>query len=67
MQYYADAERILVEDVGGVFIYHTNILELRKPWVKGLTPNAWGQDLFWGNRTKLMDMYIGNNVEERVR
>ena len=67
MEYYADAEHILVEEVGGVFIYHTNMLALRKPWVKGLDPNAWGQDLFWGNRTNLMNMYIGDNVEERVR
>lgn len=67
MQYYADAERVLVEDVGGVFIYHTHILELRNPWVKGLTPNRYGQDIFWGNRTNLMDIYIGSNVGARVK
>lgn len=66
MQFYAEAEQILVEDVGGVFVYHANVLELRKPWFKGLKPNDWGQDLFWGNRTNLMDVYIGNNVEKRV-
>ncbi len=66
MRYYGEAERILVEDVGGVFIYHTHVLDLRKPWFKGLRPNAWGQSLFWGNRTTIMDLYIGNNVEKRV-
>lgn len=67
MNLYAEAERVLVEDVGGVFIYHTHILELRKPWVKGLTPSRSGRDLFWGNHTNLMDIYIGDNVEPRVK
>ncbi len=67
MKYYADAERYLVEDVGGVFIYHTHNLELRKPWLKGYSPNKFGRDMFWGNRTKLMEFYIGNNVERRVK
>ena len=66
LQYYAAAEKVLVEDVGGVFVYHTNVLDLRKPWFKGLEPNSWGQDLFWGNRTNLMNIYIGNNVGLRV-
>ena len=66
MAYYGQAERILVEDAGGVFIYHTHVLDLRKPWFKGLEPNSWGQDHFWGNRTTMMDIYIGNNVEKRV-
>ncbi len=65
MKFYGEAEKILVTDVGGVFIYHTHVLDLRKPWFKGLETNSWGQDLFWGNRTNLMDIYIGNTVEER--
>ncbi|MBM3264014.1 MAG: peptide ABC transporter substrate-binding protein [candidate division Zixibacteria bacterium] len=67
MGYYAEAERALVEDVGGVFIYHTHALELRKPWVKGLNKNAFGSDMFWGNRTSLMGVYIGDNVGKRVK
>jgi len=31
----SDAERILVEDVGGVFIYHRTIADLYKPFLKG--------------------------------
>lgn len=67
MQHYAEAEKVLAEDVGGMFIYHTHILELRKPWVKGLTPSRTGRDLFWGNHTNLMNIYIGDNVEQRVK
>ena len=32
---FQDAERILVEDVPGVFIYHETPVQLIKPWVKG--------------------------------
>lgn len=67
MTHYALAERALVEDVGGVFIYHTHVLELRKPWVKGLNKNVFGSDMFWGNRSSIMAMYIGKNVEKRVK
>jgi ABC-type oligopeptide transport system substrate-binding subunit len=67
MELYAEAEKALVEDVGGVFVYHTHNLELRKPWVKGLTKNKFGSDMFWGNRTKFLDIYIGNNVEPRLK
>ena len=67
MAYYEEAEKVLVEDVGGVFVYHTHWVELRKPWLKGYTKNKFGNDMFWSNRTKLMDFYIGNNVERRVK
>ena len=42
MSMYRDAERILVEDVGGVFLMHQLTVELRKPWLKGLKINKAG-------------------------
>jgi len=41
---FQDAERILVEDVPGVFVYHETPLQLIKPWVSGdaLAPDANG-------------------------
>ena len=41
---FQEAERILVEDVPGVFVYHATPVQLIKPWVKGafLEPDANG-------------------------
>ena len=32
---FQDAERILVEDVPGVFVYHLNEVQFIKPWLAG--------------------------------
>ena len=41
---YQEAEKVLVEDVGGVFVYHTTPGDLIKPYLKGpaLEPDANG-------------------------
>ena len=39
-QMFQDAERILVEDVPAVFIYHGTPVQLVKPWVKGAVAGA---------------------------
>jgi ABC-type transport system substrate-binding protein len=59
MRMYQDAERLLVEDVGGVFLYHNLTLELRKPWVKGLKENKYGYPFFTWIGTVHTEMYIG--------
>ena len=61
---FRDAERILVDDVGGVFIAHRLQGDLFKPYILGDSlrePDAngglgrhWGNDWHWGN------IYIGN-------
>ena len=66
LRLYDEAEQILATDVGGVFLFHPDLLELRKPWFRGLTPNRFGRTLFSTLHTNLMDIYIGDNVEERV-
>jgi peptide/nickel transport system substrate-binding protein/oligopeptide transport system substrate-binding protein len=60
---FRDAERILVDDVGGVFIAHRLQGDLFKPYIRGSSlrePDAngglgrhWGNDWHWGN------IYIG--------
>jgi ABC-type oligopeptide transport system substrate-binding subunit len=35
IQMFQDAERLLVQDVGGAFIYHRTIADLYKPYLKG--------------------------------
>ena len=64
-QLFRDAERILVDDVGGIFIAHRWQGDLFKPYVLGDSfrkPDAngvygrfWGNDWFWG------DVYIGRD------
>jgi ABC-type transport system substrate-binding protein len=56
---YTEAERILVSDVGGVFLWHGLAHELRKPWVKGIKQDRWGNYPFRGNNTTYCDLYIG--------
>jgi peptide/nickel transport system substrate-binding protein/oligopeptide transport system substrate-binding protein len=63
LQMFRDAERILVDDVGGVFIAHRWQGDLFKPHVlgdsfrqpdsNGVYGRHWGNDWFWG------DVYIG--------
>jgi len=64
-QMFKDAERILVDDVGGVFIAHRWQGDLFKPYVlgdsfrepdsNGISGWHWGNDQVWG------DMYIGSD------
>jgi peptide/nickel transport system substrate-binding protein/oligopeptide transport system substrate-binding protein len=65
LQMYRDAERILVEDVGGIFLNHRIQGNLYQPFIlgaprelnsQGLPGWQWGNDGNWGS------VYIGNNV-----
>ena len=42
MQMYADANKILSEDVGGVFLYHWGHAQMWKPYVKGIDQDSLG-------------------------
>ena len=66
-QMYMDAERILVEDVGGIFLNHRIQGDLFQPYVlggprelnsQGLPGWQWGNDAVWSS------VYIGANVTE---
>jgi peptide/nickel transport system substrate-binding protein/oligopeptide transport system substrate-binding protein len=63
---FQDAERILVEDVPAVFLYHETPIQLIKPWVKGpaLEPDANGiSAIHWPGYTAMStvpaELYIG--------
>jgi peptide/nickel transport system substrate-binding protein/oligopeptide transport system substrate-binding protein len=32
---FQDAERLLVQDVGGIFVYHRTVADLYRPYLKG--------------------------------
>lgn len=42
---YTEAEKVLAEDVGSVFLFHPINTELRKPYLRGLKKNAKGEDV----------------------
>lgn len=42
---YHQAERILAEEVGAVFLFHPVATELRKPYLKGIKKNRAGKDV----------------------
>jgi len=65
-QMYHDAEKILVQDVGGVFIDHRIEGELYQPYVKGdcFKPDAQGTSAWhWGNNACWGSVYISADVK----
>jgi peptide/nickel transport system substrate-binding protein/oligopeptide transport system substrate-binding protein len=72
LEMFKEVERILVEDVPGVFIYHTTPIQLIKPWVTGdfKTADANGiTAMHWPNYTTMStvpeELYISNEVPGR--
>lgn len=65
MQMYKDAEKILVEDVGGVFFVHRIQGDLFQPFIAGecFRPDAQGVGAFhWGNDWCWGTLYVTNEV-----
>lgn len=63
---FQDAERVLVEDVPGVFVYHETPVQLIKPWLKGAfkEPDVNGiASMHWPGYTSMStvpaELYIG--------
>jgi ABC-type oligopeptide transport system substrate-binding subunit len=60
MQMYADAQRILSREAGGIFIRHRYGHQLRKPWIKGIGVDRKGYFPYNGHGTKVVyDVYVG--------
>lgn len=71
-QMFKDAERILVEDVPGVFVYHGTPVQFVKPWLKGdfIKPDVNGITSmhfpgFTVLSTVLQEIYIGADAPAR--
>jgi len=62
---YGEAERILAEDVGGAFLFHSNAVHVRKPWVGGYLEDRLGYRPFYHNNSSWSDIYINNKVSAR--
>ncbi|MFN8513923.1 MAG: peptide ABC transporter substrate-binding protein [Thermomicrobiales bacterium] len=72
LKMFQDAEKILVSDVPGVFVYHETPLQLFKPWVKGeaLEPDKLGnKSLHWPGysttTTAPNGLYMTKDVSKR--
>lgn len=64
---FEEAERILVEDVPGVFVYHETPVQLIKPWLKGdaLEPDENGNtSIHWPRYTTMSTVPAGLYVGE---
>lgn len=66
---FQEAEKLLVSDVPGVFIYHETPVQLIKPWVKGefISPDKNGiTSVHWpgfsATSTVLGELYIGKDA-----
>jgi len=55
---YHQAERILIEDVGGAFVFHDYVLQLRKPWLAGWKKDNTGQAPFFIDNSTITDLYV---------
>jgi ABC-type transport system substrate-binding protein len=61
---YQQAERILVEDVGGIFLEHEVIYQIWWPFVTGMHPDKTGNVIYRWLDIALYQMYIRNDVEQ---
>lgn len=62
---YDEAERILAEDVGGTFLFHSYAVRVRKPWMGGYPVDRLGYRPFYHNNSSWSDIYINNKVTAR--
>ncbi|NLG49563.1 MAG: peptide ABC transporter substrate-binding protein [Chloroflexi bacterium] len=64
MATYQKAERILVEDVGGIFLKHMVMFHVWWPYLVGMHPDKNGNVVFRGLDISRFQMYINNTVDE---
>lgn len=61
---YSDAERILVEDVGGIFLSHMVIHQVWYPYLTGFEPDKTGNTIFRYLDISRFQMYLRNDVDD---
>lgn len=64
IQEFQDAEKILVDDVGGVFLAHQVVFQIWWPWLVGMHPNTEGNVVFRWLDIARFQMYIQNTVDD---
>lgn len=61
---YQEAERVLVEDVGGIFLTHMVVHQVWHPYLTGFEPDKNGNTVFRYLDISRFQMYIRNDVDE---
>ncbi|MDQ3133130.1 MAG: peptide ABC transporter substrate-binding protein [Acidobacteriota bacterium] len=61
---YRQAERILVEDVGGIFLTHMVVHQIWNPYLTGFVPDKTGNTVFRYLDISRFQMYIRNDVDQ---
>jgi ABC-type transport system substrate-binding protein len=63
IQEYQDAEKILVSDVGVIFLAHQTVFQIWWPWLVGMHPNKAGNVIYRWLDIAFTQMYIRNDVD----
>ncbi len=61
---YQQAEKILVEDVGGIFLAHNVIYQVWWPYITGIKPDETGNVAFHYLDISRFQMYVRNDVDQ---
>lgn len=64
LQLFQEAERILVEDVGGIFLTHILIFQVWWPYITGIKPNRKGEVAYRYLDISRFQLYIRNDVDQ---
>jgi oligopeptide transport system substrate-binding protein len=64
IQKFQDAELILADEVGGVFLAHQVVFQIWWPWLVGMAPNREGNVVFRWLDISRFQMYIHEDVDE---
>lgn len=64
LQMYRDAEKILVTDVGMIFLAHQIVFQIWWPWLVGMHPDKFGNVVFRWLDIAYTQMYIHADVDE---
>jgi len=63
LQDYMDAEKILVTDIGVIFLAHQIVFQIWWPWLTGMAANKAGNVIFRWLDIAFTQMYIRNDVD----
>ena len=64
IQQFQDAERLLVEDIGAIFLAHQVVFQIWWPWLVGMAPDKTANSVFRWLDISRFQMYIHKDVDE---
>jgi ABC-type transport system substrate-binding protein len=64
LQMFMDAEKILVDEVGGVFLGHQVVFQIWWPWIVGMHPDKTGNVVYRWLDIAQFQMYIRKDIEQ---